>query len=116
MFIIFRFKFLFYDIFYVFLLFYFHCCCLLNYLYIFGLNVDNCVFIFPPNSSFINSNTFLFFPLGNRLLRGELHSNYIILYFVLICIEWDSTNIFTKMNFFFLPKLTFQHHFHKAYI
>ena len=45
------------------------------------------------------------------VLKGELHFNYIFLYFVLIGLEWDSTNLFTKMNFLFLPKLTFQHPF-----
>ena len=32
--------------------------------------------------------------------KGELHSNFIFLYFVLIGLEWDSINLFTKMNFF----------------
>ena len=50
------------------------------------------------------------------LVKGELNSNYIFLYFVLIGLEWDSINLFTKMNFFVLPKLSFQHHLHKAYI
>ena len=36
--------------------------------------------------------------------------------FVLIALEWDSITLFTKMNFFLLPKLTFQHHLHKVYI
>ena len=45
------------------------------------------------------------------VFKGELHFNYIFLYFVLIGLEWDSTNLFTKMNFLFLPKLTFQHPF-----
>ena len=34
-------------------------------------------------------------------VKGELQSNYIFLYFVLIGLEWDSINLFTKMNFFF---------------
>ena len=33
-------------------------------------------------------------------MKGKLHSNYIFLYFVLIGLEWDSINLFTKMNFF----------------
>ena len=48
--------------------------------------------------------------------KGELHSNYIFLYFVLVDLEWDSINLFTKMNVFFLPKLTFQPHLHKTYM
>ena len=39
-------------------------------------------------------------------IKGEFHSNYILLYFALIALEWDSTTLFTKMNLFFLPKLT----------
>ena len=39
-------------------------------------------------------------------IKGEFHSNYILLYFVLIALEWDSITLFTKMNLFFLPKLT----------
>ena len=49
-------------------------------------------------------------------IKGELHSNYIFLYFVLFGLEWDSVNLFTRMNFFFLAKLTFEHHLHKTYI
>ena len=49
-------------------------------------------------------------------VKGELQSNYIFLYFVLIGLEWDSINLFTKMNFFFLRKLTFQHHLYKTYM
>ena len=33
------------------------------------------------------------------LIKGELHSDYIFLYFVLIGLEWDSINLST--NFFF---------------
>ena len=50
------------------------------------------------------------------VLKGEPHSNYIFLYFALIGLEWDSMTLFTKMNFFFLPKLPFQHHLHNIYI
>ena len=49
------------------------------------------------------------------VFKGELHFNYIFLYFVLIGLEWDSTTRFTNMNFF-LPKLTFPHHLHKLYM
>ena len=42
--------------------------------------------------------------------KGELHSNYIFLYFVLIGLEWNSITLFTTMNFLLLPRLTFQHH------
>ena len=49
-------------------------------------------------------------------IKGELHSNYIFLYFVLFGLEWDSVNLFRRMNFFFLPKLTFEHHLHKTYM
>ena len=35
-----------------------------------------------------------------KSFKGELHSNYIFLYFVLIGLEWDSITLFTKMNFF----------------
>ena len=34
------------------------------------------------------------------LFKGELHSNYIFLHFALIDLEWDSINLFTKINFF----------------
>ena len=34
-------------------------------------------------------------------IKGELHSNYIFLYFVLFGLEWNSVNLFTRMNFFF---------------
>ena len=34
------------------------------------------------------------------ILKGELHSYYIFLYFVLIGLEWDSITLFKKMNFF----------------
>ena len=30
-----------------------------------------------------------------ELFEGELHSNYIFLYFVLIGLEWDSITLFT---------------------
>ena len=40
----------------------------------------------------------------------------IFLHFVLIGLEWDSITLFTKMNYFFLPKLTFQHHLNKIYM
>ena len=36
----------------------------------------------------------------NDIIKGELHSNYIFLYFALIDLEWDSITLFTKMNFF----------------
>ena len=42
---------------------------------------------------------------AHRKVKGELHSNYIFLRFALIGLEWDSTILFTKMNFFILPKL-----------
>ena len=32
--------------------------------------------------------------------KGELHSNYILLYFAVIGLEWNSITLFTKMNFF----------------
>ena len=48
--------------------------------------------------------------------KGELHSNYILLYFVVLVQDWASITLFTKINFFFLPKLTFQHHLHKIYM
>ena len=48
------------------------------------------------------------------LIKGELHSDYIFLHFVLIGLEWDSINLST--NFFFLSNLTFQRHLHKTYI
>ena len=48
--------------------------------------------------------------------KGELHSNYILLYFVVLGQDWASITLFTKINFFFLPKLTFQHHLHKIYM
>ena len=34
------------------------------------------------------------------MVKGELHSNYIFLYFSLISLEWDSTTLFTEMNFY----------------
>ena len=49
-------------------------------------------------------------------IKGELHSNYILLRFALIVLEWDSITLFTKIIFFFLPKLTFQHHLNKIYM
>ena len=54
--------------------------------------------------------------LNVKVFKGELHSNYIFLHFVLIGLEWDSITLFTKMNFFFLQKIKFQHHLHKIYI
>ena len=51
--------------------------------------------------------------LGKQLFKGELHSNYIFLHFAFIGLELDSIILFTKMNLFLLPKLTFQHHLHK---
>ena len=50
------------------------------------------------------------------LLKGELDSNYIFLHFTLIGLEWDSITLFTKINFFVLPKLTFQRHLNKIYM
>ena len=55
-------------------------------------------------------------PNIRNILKGELPPNYIFLHFALISLEWDSITLFTKMNFFFLPKLTFQHHLHNIYI
>ena len=43
----------------------------------------------------------LTFPFFWNWLKGELHSNYIFLYFALIGLEWDSITLFTKMNPFF---------------
>ena len=40
-------------------------------------------------------------------LKGELFPNYIFLYFVLIGQEWDFTNPFTLMNFFFFQNSHF---------
>ena len=40
------------------------------------------------------------FRLKLIFIKGELHSNYIFRYFALIGLEWDSLNLFTKMNFF----------------
>ena len=37
---------------------------------------------------------------SNYSLKRELHSNYIFLNFALIGLEWDSTTLFTNMNFF----------------
>ena len=51
-----------------------------------------------------------------KIVKGELHSNDIFLHFALIGLECDSITLFTKMNFFCLPKLTFQHHLHNIYI
>ena len=42
-----------------------------------------------------------------NVLKGELHSNYIFLHFVLIGLEWDSITLFTKMNFFFFQNSYF---------
>ena len=42
-----------------------------------------------------------------KLFKGELHSNYIFLYFALIGLEWDSITLFTKMNFFFFQNSHF---------
>ena len=42
-----------------------------------------------------------------KSFKGELHSNYIFLYFVLIGLEWDSITLFTKMNFFFFQNSHF---------
>ena len=41
------------------------------------------------------------FRLKLIFIKGELHSNYIFRYFALIGLEWDSLNLFTKMNFCF---------------
>ena len=49
-------------------------------------------------------------------IKGELYSNYILLYFGVFGLELDSITLFTKTNFFFLPKLTLQHHLHKIYM
>ena len=73
------------------------------------------------NMHLMSSDFLQLMPLQNSIFitaefKGELHSNYIFLYFVLIDLEWDSINLFTKMNVFFFPKLTFQHHLHKTYI
>ena len=38
--------------------------------------------------------------------KGELHSNYIFLYFALFGLEWDCITPFTKINFLFLPRLS----------
>ena len=46
-------------------------------------------------------------------IKGELHSNYIFLYFVLFGLEWDSITLCKKIFTLFLPKLTFQQHLHK---
>ena len=58
--------------------------------------------------------------LGNMyitiVVKGELYSNYIFLHFALIGLEWESITLFTKMNFFLLPKLTLLHHLHKIYM
>ena len=40
-------------------------------------------------------------------IKGEFHSNYILLYFVLIALEWDSITLFTKMNLFFFQNSPF---------
>ena len=50
------------------------------------------------------------------VIKGELHSNYIFVRFALIGLDWYSIILFTKMNVFFLPKLTFQHYLHKIYM
>ena len=54
--------------------------------------------------------------LVNIKFKGELHCNYIFLHFAIIGLEWYSITLFTRINIFFLPKLTFQHHLHKIYI
>ena len=41
------------------------------------------------------------------IIEGELHVNHIFLYFVLIGLEWDSINLFTKINFFFFQNSHF---------
>ena len=33
-------------------------------------------------------------------VKGELHSNHILLYFAVIGLEWDSLTLLTIMNFF----------------
>ena len=38
-----------------------------------------------------------FFP---TLLKGELHCHYVLLYFAVIGLEWDSITILTNVNFF----------------
>ena len=46
--------------------------------------------------------------IRNFLVKGELHSNYIFLYFVfLFCIFLDSINLFTKTNYFFFQNSHF---------
>ena len=64
------------------------------------------------NRSIPNASFNLLPDLG---LKGELHSNYILLYIALIGLEWDSITLFTKKNVF-LPKLTFQQHLRKIYV
>ena len=49
-------------------------------------------------------------------VKREPHSNYIFPHFALIGLECDSITLFTKMNFFSLPKLIFQHHLNKIYM
>ena len=41
---------------------------------------------------------------SRRVLKGELHFNYIFLYFVLIGLEWDSTNLIYKNELFVSSK------------
>ena len=48
--------------------------------------------------------------------KGELHSNYIIM-ISLFCLNWSRMGFYKsiyKIELFFLPKLTFQHHLHKT--
>ena len=53
--------------------------------------------------------------ISTFLIKGELHSNYIFLYFILIGLEYYSVTLFKKTNIFFLSELTFQLHLHKIY-
>ena len=61
-FLFFKFKFSFYDTYFVPFVFYIHHKYLLNNYMLFSLNQTNFFMIFPPNSSFINPTTCLFFP------------------------------------------------------
>ena len=47
------------------------------------------------------------FPSSSYMIKGELHSNYIFLHFVLLGLEWNSITLFTKMNFVFFQNSHF---------
>ena len=89
------------------------------------LKIMKKVFLFHLESSFHSQDIkFLFWLFGHVAkqldkkdkVKRELHSNCIFLYFNLIALEQDSITLFKIMNFFFILKLTFQHHMQKIYM